>query len=84
MKKSTNMSTKRIMSTRKPKYIRPSTWANTGATDEIQAREYWLPKLVFAGSNPVTRSKGFCRSRVISVACLLSLEKTKSGLLVQI
>lgn len=43
MKKSTNMSTKRIMSTRKPKYIRPSTWANTGATDEIQTREYWLP-----------------------------------------
>lgn len=59
MKKSTNMSTKRIMSTRKPKYIRPSTWANTGATDEIQTREYWLPKLVSAGSSPVTRSKEY-------------------------
>ena len=56
MKKSTNMSTKRIMSTREPKYIRPSTWANTGATDEIQAREYWLPKLTSAGSSPVARS----------------------------
>ncbi len=43
MKKSTNMSTKRIMSTRKPKYIRLSTWANAGASDEIQTREYQLP-----------------------------------------
>lgn len=56
MKKSTNKSTKGIMPTARLQKIGLFNWGFAGAGDETGTREYWLPKPVFAGSNPVTRS----------------------------
>jgi len=44
------------MSTAKSAVKGPSTCGYNGTGDRVQMREYWLPKLVSAGSNPVTRS----------------------------
>ena len=47
------------MPTARLQKIGPFNWGFAGAGDETGTREYWLPKLTFAGSSPVARSIDF-------------------------